>query len=123
MIFSLRFDICPLKLFRNPFCFQTSSKRSIFRKVPSLADSTMLQQQAPVCVVSHEKVTVVKVPMDINTFVEDRTSKLANSASVKGLTTQVFPRMPDKYKVNVYHCQGAGENGVNGTRRRSMPVA
>ena len=32
----------------------------------------MLQQHAPVCMVSYGKVTVVKVPMDINTFVQDR---------------------------------------------------
>ena len=82
----------------------------------------MLQQQAPVCVVSHEKVTVVKVPMDINTSVQDRTSKLAYSASVKGIT-QMFARMPDNYAVNVYHCRGAGKNGIHGARRRGMPVA
>ena len=48
----------------------------------------------------NEKVTVVKVPMDINTFVQDRTSKIACSASVKEFT-QIFARMPDKYIVNV----------------------
>ena len=32
----------------------------------------MLRHQAPVYAVSHENVTVLKVPMDINTSVQDR---------------------------------------------------
>ena len=82
----------------------------------------MLQQHAPVCVVPQEKVTVVTVPMDINRSFQDRTSKLTYIASAKGLT-QMFACMPDKYAVNVYHCQGAGENGVYAAKRQSTRVA
>ena len=123
----------PEAVVETPFVFKLPPKDAYFTQryqerracsteVPPLADSIILQQQAPVCAVSHEMVAAVKVPIDINTPVQDQTSKLAKSASVEGLT-QMFEHMLDKYAVNVYHCKGARENGIHGARRRSMHVA
>ena len=58
----------------------------------------MLQQHSPVCMVSYGKVTVVKVPMDINTFVQDRPRSSPTMPVSKDLARCL--RMPDKYAVN-----------------------